>query len=397
MRVAISTKQTNMNYFTHLECSQCHQHFNAYQLQSYCHTCQAPLLAVYDLAQARLSLDREVFSHRPGKAWRWQELLPLFDAHCRITLGEGDTPLLRLERLGTLLGVRNLYLKDESLNPTGSFKARGLAVAVSKAKELGVTKVIIPTAGNAGGALAAYAARAGLRACLYMPRDTPAANIEESRMCGAEVVLVEGLIGDAGKAASQKAQDEGWFDLSTFKEPYRCEGKKIMGYELAEAFGWCLPEVILYPTGGGTGLIGMWKAFLEMKALGWLERETMPRMVVVQAQGCAPLVRAFEQGAEVSTPWERAQTIATGLRVPRSFADRLILRYVRESNGTAVAVSDDEIRRAQMLLAKIEGIFAAPEGAATVAALEVLKRRGWVDEEERVVLFNTALGVKYLK
>jgi threonine synthase len=328
--------------------------------------------------------------------WRWHELLPVIYEENIVSLGEGDAPLLSVPRLGRELGLSNLYVKDESNNPTGSFKARGLAAAVSKAKELGVDKVIIPTAGNAGGAMAAYAARAGLRAFVFMPRDTPFANLEESRIVGAGVELVDGLISDAAKLAGEKARSEGWFDVSTFKEPYRLEGKKVMGYELAEAFDWSLPDVILYPTGGGTGLVGMWKAFAELEALGWLRDTKRPRMVSVQAAGCAPVVRAFEQGALVCEFWNEAHTIASGLRVPKSFADHLILQGVYESQGTAVAVSDEALMESQKHLARSEGIFAAPEGAATLAALQKLLERNWIRADERIVLFNTGSGLKYL-
>jgi threonine synthase len=328
--------------------------------------------------------------------WRWHELLPVIDPHNYVFLGEGDTALLELPRLGNELGLHNLYVKDESSNPTGSFKARGLAAAVSKAKELGIEKVIIPTAGNAGGAMAAYAARAKIKALIYMPKDTPRANIEESRMAGAEVVLVDGIISDAAALAAEKARAEGWFDLSTFKEPYRVEGKKIMGYELAEAFDWTLPDVIIYPTGGGTGLVGMWKAFDELEALGWLDAARRPRMVAVQADGCAPVVKAFQSGAAFCDFWTNAHTLASGLRVPKSFADAIILQDLRASEGTAVAVSDAAILQAQSQLGKMEGIFAAPEGAATLAALTKLVQEKWIDPEERVVLFNTGSGLKYL-
>ena len=295
-----------------------------------------------------------------------------------------------------MLGLSRLFVKDESSNPTGSFKARGLSAAISKARELGFRKVIIPTAGNAGGAMAAYAARAGIEALIYMPKDTPRANIEESRIAGAEVVLVDGLISDAAGMAGQKATAEGWFDLSTFKEPYRLEGKKIMGYELAETFDWTLPDVIIYPTGGGTGLVGMWKAFEELEDLGWLDNSKRPRMVSVQAEGCAPVVKAFEAGAAFCDFWLNAHTLASGLRVPKSFADALILEDIRASQGTAVAVSDESILEAQQKLGRMEGIFAAPEGAATLAALEILVRQKWVHPDERIVLFNTGSGLKYL-
>lgn len=386
-----------MSYLIDLHCPVCGSTFDSHQVQTYCLNCQAPLLARYDLVQAQQHLDRDQIRHRPDGMWRWHELLPVFDPDNMITLGEGDAPLLTLRRLGEKLNLDCLYVKDESLNPTGSFKARGLAAAIAKARELGVQKVIIPTAGNAGGAMAAYAARAGMEACIIMPNDTPLANVEESRIAGAQVILVPGLISDAARLASEKARVEGWFDVSTFKEPYRVEGKKVMGYELAENFGWHLPDVIIYPTGGGTGLVGMWKAFAELEALGWLESDHRPRMVAVQAEGCAPVTKAFHDGSPNCDFWEGAQTLASGLRVPKSFADRLILQDLRESRGTAVSVSDPSILEAQRALGAMEGIFAAPEGAATLAALSELLDQGWVQRDERIVLFNTGTGLKYLR
>ena len=350
----------------------------------------------YDLVSARIHVDRDEIHRRLKGMWRWHEFLPVYDSENIITLGEGDTALLHLPRLGKSLGLTNLYVKEESSNPTGSFKARGLSAAIAKAKELGIKKVIIPTAGNAGGAMAAYAARANMQALIYMPKDTPTANIEESRIAGAEVILVDGLISDAAGMAGEIARRDGWFDVSTFKEPYRMEGKKIMGYELAEGFNWELPDVIIYPTGGGTGLVGMWKAFEELEQLGWLNNTKRPRMVSVQAEGCAPVVKAFEAGASFCDFWLNAKTIASGLRVPKSFADHLILQDLRDSHGTAVAVSDDSITQAQQELARMEGIFAAPEGAATLAALKQLILQGWVQPEEKIVLFNTGSGLKYL-
>lgn len=385
-----------MSYLTNLSCSECGEIFNPGQVQTFCPTCQAPLLVQYDLNAARQRLDREEISHRTPGMWRWAELLPVRDPQFRLTLGEGDAPLLPLPRLGDELGLPHLFCKEEGRNPTGSFKARGLAAAVSKAKELGLTRLIIPTAGNAGGALAAYAARGGMQSCVIMPEDTPLANIEETRIAGAEVILVPGLISDAARLVAEKARQEDWFDVSTFKEPYRTEGKKVMGYELAEGFAWQLPDVILYPTGGGTGLVGMWKAFAELEALGWLESTARPRMVAVQAEGCAPVIQAFQAGAQRCEFWQGAQTIASGLRVPKSFADREILRNLHQSQGTAIAVSDAEITQAQQRLARLEGIFAAPEGAATLAALEQLLQQGWVHPNERIVLFNTGSGLKYL-
>ena len=384
------------SYMTELECSGCGTKYPASKAQTYCTKCQSPLLPRYDLASARANVDRDAIRSRPAGMWRWHELLPVQREGNVVTLGEGDAPLLHAARLGTELGLSNLFVKDESKNPTGSFKARGLAAAISRAKELGIHKVIIPTAGNAGGAMAAYAARAGMQALIYMPKDSPRANIVESQMTGAEVVLVEGVISDAGRMAGEKARAEGWFDVSTFKEPYRVEGKKVMGYELAEEFDWTLPDVIIYPTGGGTGLVGMWKAFDELEELGWLRDTKRPRMVAVQADGCAPVIKAFESGAATCEFWNDSHTIASGLRVPKSFADALILRDLRASNGTAAAVSDEAILDAQKQLGRLEGIFAAPEGAATLAALELLVERKWIAPDERVVLFNTGSGLKYL-
>ena len=381
---------------SNLECSGCGQIYSSNEIHTFCSDCQSPLLARYDLAAIRSQLDRDSIRRRPRGMWRWHELLPVLAPENFVFLGEGDTALLPIPNIGSQLGLPNLYVKDESSNPTGSLKARGLAAAISKAKELGIQKVIIPTAGNAGGAMAAYAARANIQALIYMPKDTPRANILESRMAGAEVVLVDGIISDAAGLAGVKAKAEGWFDLSTFKEPYRLEGKKIMGYELAEAFDWELPDVIIYPTGGGTGLVGMWKAFEELEALGWLQLTKRPRMVAVQADGCAPVVKAFEAGAFFCDFWINAHTLASGLRVPKSFADKLILKYLRASNGAAVAVSDIDIQAAQRKLCRMEGIFPAPEGAATLVALEKLLEQNWIHPEERIVLFNTGSGLKYL-
>ncbi len=353
-------------------------------------------MADYDLETASAKLDRDEIVQRLRGMWRWQELLPVFQPENIISLGEGDTNLLPARRLGEQLGLPRLFIKDESSNPTGSFKARGMAAAVSKAKELGLNKLVIPTAGNAGGAMAAYSARAGIQAMVIMPADSPLANIKECQVMGAEVILVEGLISDAAVLARQKSQDQGWFDLSTFREPYRCEGKKIMGYELAQAFHWELPDVIIYPTGGGTGLVGMWKAFAELEFLGWLKSKVKPRMVAVQAEGCAPVVKAFQSRDVDCDFWAGAQTIASGLRVPRSFASRIIMQDLYQSGGCAVSVNDSEIISAQKNMAVAEGVFAAPEGAATLAALTHLLDRGWIRSDERIVLFNTGSGLKYL-
>lgn len=391
-----SSNHLSTSFITRLDCSGCEKTYAPDEIHTYCSSCKSTLLARYDLEAVRKQVNRDDFRIRGGGMWRWHELLPVKKTEHFVYLGEGDTALVQIPRVGKSLGLSNLFVKDESSNPTGSFKARGLAAAISKAKELGIQKVIIPTAGNAGGAMAAYAARAGMQALIYMPKDTPRANLEESRMAGAEVILVDGLISDAARLAGEKAAAEGWFDLSTFKEPYRVEGKKIMGYELAESFAWILPDVILYPTGGGTGLVGMWKAFAELEALGWLHQIKRPRMVAVQAAGCAPVIKAFEAGASFCDFWPNAHTLASGLRVPKSFADALILEDIRASQGTAVAVSDESILEAQHKLGRLEGIFAAPEGAATLAALEVLVQQKWVHPEERIVLFNTGSGLKYL-
>lgn len=383
-------------YVLHLECSNCGKHYSTREINTFCPDCQAALITRYDLTAAREHLDREAVSARPRGMWRWSELLPVQDPINRISLGEGDTPLLRLPRLGSDLGLSQLFLKDESSNPTGSFKARGLASAIAMARELDIRKVIIPTAGNAGGAMAAYAARAGLQAHILMPKDTPLANITESRIAGAEVVLVDGLINEAAGMAGEKARAEGWFDLSTFKEPYRLEGKKVMGYEIAQDFQWDLPDVIIYPTGGGTGLVGIWKAISELAELGWLETKKRPRMVAVQADGCAPIIKAFQQKASFCDFWLNAHTQASGLRVPKSFADRIILSIIYESSGSAIAVSDNIIFESQREIARREGLFVAPEGAATLAALKELIRQKWIAPDERILLLNTGSGLKYL-
>lgn len=380
---------------THLTCPECGRHFNPDELQTYCQVCQSPLLACYDLESLKARLSPEEIRGRQGGLWRWAELLPVRDPRLRLTMGEGGTPLLETPRIGKILGLPNLFIKDESLNPTATFKARGLAVAVARAVELGVRSFVIPTAGNAGGALAAYAARAEREAHIFMPEDAPIVNQREVLAAGADLRLVAGLISDAARQAAVESAGQGWFDVSTFKEPYRLEGKKTMGLELAETFGWQLPDVIIYPTGGGTGLVGMWKAFEELQSLGWIDGKK-PRMISVQAQGCAPVVRAFNFRAARVEPWSGAYTLAAGLRVPMPFADRLILRVLAESEGAAVGVDDEEILEAQRQLATCEGIFAAPEGAATLAGLKRLQREGQVQSSENVVLFNTGSGLKYV-
>jgi threonine synthase len=385
-----------MSALAGLACSECGSVFDADRLQTVCQACDSPLLARYDLERVGDTLDRDELSRRLSGLWRWAELLPVRDPAWRLTLGEGDTPLHHARRLGDRLGLRRLFVKDEGLNPTGTFKARGLAVAVGRASELGVREFVIPTAGNAGGALAAYAARAGLKAHVFMPVDAPRSSKVEVAAGGADLVLVDGLIDLAGRQAAATARSEGWFDISTFREPYRVEGKKTMGLEMAEAFGWELPEVVVYPTGGGTGLVGIWKAFEELQALGWVGARR-PRLVCVQSAGCAPVARALERNADRVEPWPDARTAAQGLRVPRPYADRLILRAVRESGGTGLVVTDDEMRRAQVELAQAEGILACLEGAATLAGLHKLLETGWIDVDERIVLLNTGSGLKHLQ
>jgi threonine synthase len=353
-------------------------------------------MVAYDLDRAQESLTRESLRDRSPTLWRYEEVLPVEDRSNRITLGEGMTPLLKAERLGERLGLHHLYIKDESLNPTASFKARGMAVAVSMAKELGATKLAVPSAGNAAGALAAYAAKAGLEAFIFMPKDTPKANIIECEQTGAHVTLVDGLITDCGRIVGERKTAEGWFDVSTLKEPYRVEGKKTMGYELAEQFGWELPDVILYPTGGGTGLIGMWKAFDEMERMGWIGSQR-PRMISVQAEGCAPIVRAFETGLKSGAEIANAHTIASGLRVPRAIGDFIMLDILRQSGGRAIAVTDEDLLAAVKEIGAAEGLFVAPEGGACLPALKQLIDRGEVSRDERVVLFNTGSGLKYLE
>ncbi|HVB07645.1 MAG TPA: threonine synthase [Candidatus Acidoferrales bacterium] len=375
---------------THLECSRCKKTYPHNQLKNLC-DCGGPLLARYDLKAAKKTLTREALRSRPTTMWRYEEVLPSREP---VTLGEGMTPVLHAKRLGASMGLRNLYIKDEGLNPTGSFKARGLSVAVSRAKELSVKVLATPTAGNAGGALAAYAAHAGIPCVIVMPADTPLANEMECRAFGADVRKLDGLISDCGKYVAENKEKNGWYEVTTLKEPYRIEGKKTMAYELWEQFDGELPDVIIYPTGGGVGMIGMWKAFEEMEAMGWIGSER-PRMVTVQAAGCAPIVDAFEKGADSAPMWPNAATIASGLRVPKAIGDFLILQAIRESKGTAIAASDDEILATSKELAAKEGIYAAPEGGATVVAARKLAEKKWIKPDDRVVLFNTGCGYKY--
>src|SRR5215212_7061860 len=381
-------------FLTHLTCARCGLKHDWGVVQNLCLECQSPLLAVYDLERVRRTWSRESLqTRRDTSLWRYREVLPLPNAAEPISLGEGGTPLLRVPRLGAQLGVPNLYVKDESQNPTQSFKARGMSVAVSMAAHLGITRLAVPSAGNAGGALAAYAARAGMEAFVFMPSDTPKANIVECRELGAQVTLIDGLITDCGAEIGRRKQAEGWFDVSKLKEPYRIEGKKTLGYELAEQMDWELPDAIVYPTGGGTGLIGMWKAFDEMEALGWIGPKR-PRMYSVQASGCAPIVRAFLNGDSTAAEFPNAHTLASGLRVPKAIGDFLMLHILRDSGGGAIAVDDEKMIEVTRTVGSAEGLFVAPEGAACFAALQTPK--GEMSSSDRVVIFNTGAGVKYL-
>jgi threonine synthase len=382
-------------FLTHLECTSCGLQHEWSRLQNLCTACQKPLFSIVDLAAAGRILTRADLATREKSLWRYRELLPLPEGAEPVSLGEGGTPLLRAERFGRAAGLSQLWIKDESLNPTQSFKARGMSVAVSMAKYLGATTLAVPSAGNAGGALAAYAARASLEAHVFMPRDTPRANIIECRELGAHVTLIDGLITDCGAEIARRKTTEGWFDMSTLREPYRVEGKKTLGYELAEQFDWQLPDVILYPTGGGTGLIGMWKAFDEMEELGWIGKKR-PRMFSVQATGCAPIVRAFENGDSTAAEFPDAHTCASGLRVPRAIGDFLILNILRQSNGGAIAVDDEEMIRVTREVGSREGLFVSPEGAACFAALKSLCSAAKIASAERVVIFNTGSGIKYI-
>ncbi len=391
---------------THLDCALCGLRHEAGVLQNLCVECGKPLLVRYDLQKAAEALTRESLPGREASLWRYAEVLPLNGPEDRVTFGEGWTPLLKADRLAATLPIPlDLYIKDEGQNPTQSFKARGMTAAISMAKELGVRKVAVPSAGNAAGAMAAYAARAGMEAFIFMPSDTPRANIIECQQTGAHVTLVDGLITDCGKMVAERKEAEGWFDVSTLKEPYRVEGKKTMGYELWEQLSKgqnklsknrSLPDVILYPTGGGTGLIGMWKAFDEMEQMGWIDSER-PRMVSVQSETCAPIVRAFHAGERFADEFENASTVASGLRVPKAIGDFLILDAIRASGGTAISVADDALIAAVAEIGSAEGIFAAPEGAACLPALRKLIEQRFINEGESVVIFNTGSGIKYLE
>jgi threonine synthase len=379
-----------MNYLQYLECSKCRDKYPADKPQTICKKCNAPLIAVYDLEKIKEVFSEEALKGRRADMWRYMEFLPVEDERNIVSLGEGFTPIHRLD---LEICVKNLYMKDDGIIPTGTFKARGMAMAVSKAKELGIQRLALPSAGNAAGAAAVYGAKAGIETYVIMPADAPLTCKLESHMAGAKVYLVKGLISDAGKIVSEGMEKFGWFDLSTMKEPYRLEGKKTMGFEIAEQVEWELPDVILYPTGGGTGLIGMWKAFKELREVGLVD-DSFPRMVSVQAEGCAPIVKAYKEGKRESEFWEGANTLAGGIRVPKAFADFMILDVIYESGGSAVAVSDKEIIESSRELAK-QGFFVCPEGASTLAGLKLLIEDGEIDKDERVLLYNTGSGIKY--
>ena len=383
------------SYLTHLECTYCHATYPADEVIRLCAECSKVLYPRYDLAGAKDALNPDELKNRPANMWRYFEVMPVLDEANVITLGEGFTPIFKAERLGDKIGASAVYIKDEGLNPTASFKARGLSAAVSKAKELGITKLTMPSAGNAAGAMAAYAAKGGMEAYVFMPKDAPEANQIEVSISGGDLTLIDGLISDAGILSRKRAAEEGLFDVSTLQEPYRVEGKKTMGYEIAEQSDWELPDAIIYPTGGGTGIVGMWKAFAEMEEMGWIGPKR-PKMYAVQAEGCAPIVRAFREGAEFAEPWENAQTMAAGIRVPGAIGDYLILGAIRESGGGALTVTDDEMKYYMSLVASLEGMFICPEGAATAVALNKLLVAGDLSPDENILLLNTGSGLKYL-
>lgn len=381
-------------YSTHLECPKCKTKFNHKVLNQLCTLCQAPLLVRYDLKAVKDNFKKNSLSSRSYNLWRYKELLPIEDEKNIVSLGEVITPIIKLEKLSIKLGIENLYLKDEGFNPGGSFKSRGAAIGVSKAKELGIKAFAMPTNGNAGAAWATYAAKADIKAFIVMPKDAPTITRNECQVSGAKLFLVDGLISDAGKIVSKAVKKYGFMDASTLKEPYRIEGKKTMGFEIAEQFGWNVPDVILYPTGGGVGLIGIYKALLELKEIGFIEGK-LPRLVAVQATNCAPIVKAFNENKKESEFWEDAQTIAFGITVPKAIGDFLVLEAIYETNGSAIAVDDEDILKYQELIAKEEGLFICPEGAATLAATHELYKNGWIKENEKVLLLNTGSGLKY--
>ena len=383
------------SYLKHLECTYCGLIHSVHEPNRLCVDCGKVLYPRYDIEKARLEINKENLKVRDSNMWRYFEMMPVLDFKNVVTLGEGFTPILSASRLSERLGCQDIVIKDEGVNPTASFKARGLSAAVSKAKELGITKLTMPSAGNAAGAMSSYAARAGLEGYVFMPQDAPYSNQKEVDITGGRLTLIDGLISDAGVLSREKAAEMNLFDVSTLQEPYRVEGKKTMGYEIAEQLSWELPDVIIYPTGGGTGIVGMWKAFEEMELLGWIGSKR-PRMFAVQSDGCAPIVKAFIEGKEFADMWEDASTMASGIRVPAAIGDYLILQALRDSNGGALTVSDDEIIKMMSIVASLEGMFVCPEGAATAVALDKLLIDGLVKDNDKVLLLNTGSGLKYL-
>ena len=385
---------TKFSYVSHLECPKCHAHYEENKVQQLC-TCGSPLLVRYDLQQVKANVSRDDIQTRKASLWRYHELLPVHDEKDVVTLGEGITPFEKLPTLGKEYGLNNLYIKDEGIIPTGSFKTRGASVGVSKAKELGVKQLAMPTNGNAGAAWALYASKANIKATIVMPLDAPQITRKEVYVAGGDLHLINGLISDAGKVVASLVQNGGVYDASTLKEPYRIEGKKTMGYEIVEQFGWKVPDVILYPTGGGVGIIGIYKAILELQELGWIEQGKLPRLVAVQAEGCAPIVDAWKKGEKESVFFENSTTSAFGINVPKALGDFLVLEAVYKTEGCAIAISEEDLLAAQKQVAALEGNFICPEGAATFAAAKKLKEQGWITEDEHVVCLNTGLGIKY--
>lgn len=384
---------TTNSYATHLYCPKCGKTYNINEVNHLC-ACGSPLLVAYDLEKAKKQFTKETLKDRDQNLWRYREILPVFDDKNIVTLGEGYTPLLHLERAGEKSDIKNLYLKDEGIIPTGTFKARGAAVGISKAKELGVETITMPTNGNAGAAWSIYGAKAGIKLVIIMPEDAPSITRNECAAAGADLYLVKGLISDCGKIVARDVKQYGWYDSSTLKEPYRIEGKKTMGLEIAEQFNWQLPDVILYPTGGGVGIIGIYKALTELQELGFVSGP-LPRLVAVQAEGCAPIVKAFEAHKAESEFYKDSKTIAFGINVPKALGDFLVLDALYKTNGTAKAVSDDSILDALKELASLEGNFVCPEGAAIYAAAKQLRAEGWIKPDDKVVLLNTGAGIKY--
>lgn len=382
------------SYVSHLECPKCHEVYPEHEVQQLC-ACGAPLLVRYDLEKVKTTLHKEDLVTRENSLWRYHELLPVKQEEDVVSLGEGMTPFVQMKKLGENMNIPNLYIKDEGIIPTGSFKTRGASVGVSKAKELGVKQLAMPTNGNAGAAWALYSARAGIKATIVMPEDAPTITRKEVSVSGGDLHLVNGLISDAGKIVGKLVKEKGIYDASTLKEPYRIEGKKTMGYEILEQLNWEIPDVILYPTGGGVGLIGIYKAILELRELGWISKDKFPRLVAVQAEGCAPIVKAWQEGKTESEFWENSETSAFGINVPKALGDFLVLEAIYQTNGCAIAISEKDLSQAQKEVAELEGNFICPEGAATFAAARILREQNWIKQDDKVICLNTGQGIKY--